>query len=84
MTELQLYKFLFDEDGAIGCEVSWNGEELTCILYIWDLQEFAMMIKDYLSEDGYEITLKENYVGFDLVPICEFYEIEPENILKKR
>lgn len=87
MTELELYKFLFPNEnsteGSIGCEVSWNFDELTCVLYCWDLKEFASMIKDFLNEDGYEITLKGNYVGFDLVPICEFYDIEPENILKK-
>lgn len=82
MTELDLYKFINNEEDG-GCEVLWNGEELICWIDYFKLSDFIAMIKGFLDDDGYDVNLRPYDIAFDLVPICEYYDIEPENILKK-
>jgi len=78
MTELQLYKFTQDK------EICWAGEKLILWIDFYDLKEFTQMIGyDYLSEGGIEINLLHNCVALELNDLCEYFDIEPENILKK-
>jgi hypothetical protein len=77
MTELELYKITND------CELEWNGEELICWMDYFDIREFTKMIDKFLEDDGYDVNLRLYDIAFDLVPICDYYGINPENILKK-
>lgn len=78
MTELELYKFCEDK------EIDWRGDELVIWLYFWDLEEFTELIgEDFFSEGGLDVNLQYKQVAFDLVPICESWDIEPTNILKQ-
>ena len=37
---------------------------------------------NYFSEGDIEVTLLDNCIALDLIPICEYFDIEPENILE--
>jgi hypothetical protein len=78
MTELQLYRFLKGN----GTTVEWRGEELIAFIYFGHLQEFANLINQpYLCDECF---LANPYVGINLVPVCEYYDIIPENIMIKQ
>jgi hypothetical protein len=78
MTELELYKFCENK------EMDWRGEELVLWINFYDIKEFTDLIGyDYFSEGGYDVNLQYDCIALDLVPICECFDIEPENILAK-
>lgn len=78
MTELDLYKFVQDK------EIDWRGNKLILWIPFYDLQEFTNLIGyDYLSEGGEEVSLQHNCIALELNDICDNFDIEAENILKK-
>lgn len=79
MSELDLYKFVQDK------EMDWRGEKLIMWLYYYDLKDFAELIgDDALSEGGLEVSLLQaGMIGVELNEVCEWFDIEPERILKK-
>jgi hypothetical protein len=80
MTELQLYKFIQDN----GVEMHWHGDELMCFLDAWMINDFCYMAShDLFDDEGIECRLKNSYIAFDLCDVCEYYEIDPENIFSK-
>ena len=81
MTELQLYKYIRDVLNAAEDELNWNGDELTLQMRAGELDDFMEFIEESESEQPMEISYYHGKIQIDLVPICELYEIEPENIL---
>jgi hypothetical protein len=80
MTELQLYKFIHENN----IEIDWRGNCLIIWLYFFQIRDFVELVgKDYFYEDGYDINLRADCVAVDITDICEYHEVEPENILKK-
>lgn len=78
MTELQLYKFCKDK------EIDWRGDKLILWIPFQDIQEFTKMIGYcYLSEGTTNVCLLSDYVALELNELCEYFDIELENILKK-
>jgi len=53
-------------------------------VYPHDLKEFAEMVRNALSEGGVEcVLLTGGSIGIDLVPICDYFGVDPEDLLKK-
>lgn len=76
--ELELYKFCEKK------EMNWSCEELIIWIGFDNLQEFTNIIGyDYLCEGGIEARLLSESVAFDIVPVCEYLNIEPTDILAK-
>ena len=67
-----------------GVEMRWDGTVLSSWIWPWDLAEFSAKIASYLEDGGLETRLlSDGSLWFDLVPICEHYEIEPEQIFPR-
>lgn len=82
MTELELYKFLNEDDGVQ--QYNWEGDEFLVWIKFWVLEDFTKMIGyNYLSEGGMDCNLQDYCACIDIVDICEYYDIDLENILKK-
>lgn len=80
MNALTLYKFLTDNS----VECSWRDECLYAWLLPYDVQEFSEMVESYISDEPLECHLvSSGYLCIDLVPVCEYYGIEPEEMHKK-
>ena len=78
MNELNLYKFLED------ISIDWRSEKLIAWIPFYRIQDFVEMIGyDYFSESGHDVNLQYESIALDLVPICEYFDIEPERILEK-
>ena len=83
MTELQLYKFLNENN----IEHHWekDNEELIAWIPFYWLQEFAELIGEHiLSDVGIMVNFQNDCIALDLVPIAEYHDIELENILEKK
>lgn len=82
MTELELYKFLEENE----LEYHWEneGKELIAWIPFYHLREFTELLRgNYLTDNELMVNLQDYSIALDLVPIAEYYEIELENILKK-
>lgn len=78
MTELQLYKFIQEN----GIEIDWHGKQLIIWIDFRSLEEFTKLLDyNYLADGGMEVALMQDGIAFDLVPLCEYFGIEPMNIL---
>jgi len=65
-------------------EIDWRGDELVIWIDFHDLSDFTDIVgHNYLSEGGHDTNLQKYQVALDLVPICEYLEIEPIEILEK-
>jgi len=83
MTELQLYKYI--QDNAV--EWHWNDNngtpDVLIMPYAWHIQEFCKMIGQYSIDREVMAFLKPAYVCVWMREICEFYDIELENVFPK-
>jgi len=78
MKELDLYSYLISHD----IEMRWTGDVLCAWIPPYCIADFSNLISSALSDGGIEARLKElGYVWVDLVPICDFYDIDPQRIL---
>ena len=77
MNALKLYKAIS------GLEIDWRGEELVLWVDFMDLPTFVKAIASALGDGGIDVNLQDTCVALDLVPICEHYGIDPEEILEK-
>ena len=84
MTELELYKYLFDENDGLKPEMRWHDDELLIFLYYFQVEDFIKEVvqpSGALEDEGLIGHLKDKYMVMDLVPVCEAYEIDPQSIL---
>ena len=83
MNELDLYKFIYDDEYN-GIEIDWRGDELIIWIPFYQLKSFTELVGyDYFSESGMDVNLQFTSIAFDLIPICEYWDIEPTRILEK-
>jgi hypothetical protein len=77
MTELQFYKFIQENE----LELDWRGNELIIWIPFDYIQEFTKLIGyNSLCEGGLDVNLQYDKIVFDLVIVCDWFNIDPENI----
>ncbi len=80
MTELELYKFVTDNK----IEYHWNHNNTECYLLINNhlINDLHKLLNDsnMLDDDGIKCVMRNGYFGFEMVEICEYFDIEPKNI----
>jgi hypothetical protein len=81
MTELELYKFIHEEG------ISWNRAEnkgypdVLIFPYVFQLEDFCKLLKKYKFDDGgLEIRLLDGYVAIWMQDLCDYFDIEMNNI----
>ena len=86
MTELQLYKFITDNN------LEWNAyqdyvediEKVLLFVPFWLVDEFSKLLGASIFDDeGLECVMKDGYFCFHMIHICEYFGIEIENVFKK-
>jgi hypothetical protein len=80
MTELQLCKFINDND----IEYRWDNKKLTIFVDFHMLMNFTNLIGiHYFYENPIECYLRQAYLCIEMNDICEKSDIKLENIFKK-
>ena len=85
MTELELYKFIKNNN------IEWHrykgkkwhkyNDEIIICVYFSELNDFYNICSPYLfNEGGIKCTIKYGYVVIPMNFICDYYEIEIENV----
>jgi len=77
MTELELYKFITDNE----VEYHWHNEEVYAFVSTWDIEKFNELLgSNILDDDGIKCTMKNKYFAFEMTEICSYFGIEADNI----
>ena len=80
MTELELYKFVKEND----CEYHWEDYDVILFVNFYLLDEFTKLLGyNMLDEEGIKCNLKQGYVAIWMFSICESFDIVLENIFEK-
>jgi hypothetical protein len=83
MTELQLYKFINENN----IEYHWGEKQgIPDVIVFIDfdcIMEFTRMIPFLLDEGGINVILKETYICVWMLDICERSDIDIKNIFPK-
>lgn len=78
MPELDLYKFIYENE----LEIGWRGKELVLWIDFYYLKDFTKLLGYNFLCEGLEVILQENCIAIDIVDICEYFDINPTDILK--
>lgn len=86
ISALRLYKYI--NDNKIEWRWSWHSnhsaEDVIILPLICQLKEFNDLLTDnFLDEGGYEISMKKGYVGIWMNDICEYYDIDIEEVFPR-
>ena len=80
MTELELYKFINDND----IEYHWHEDDVILFVNFYLLNDFTKLLGyNMLDEEGIICHLKESYIAIWMFSICEHFDIVLGNIFKK-
>jgi len=81
MTELELYKFINDNN------IEWHRQDndgtpdVIIFPYTFHLEEFFKVIKDYNIDDGgLEIRLLNGYVTIWMNDLCEYFGVDIDKV----
>lgn len=86
MTELELYKFINDN----GIEYHYyncydKNKKIMMFVNIYDIDEFNKLLgKRIMEEEGINCVMKYGYFCFEMIEICEYFDIVPENVFTKK
>jgi len=77
-TELELYKFITENK----IEYHWNADEKCYAFIDYDLlQEFSSILgSSVFDDDGLECVMKDGYIAFEMVNICERIDVDEKKI----
>ena len=89
MTELQLYKFIEENDieyNLFKHDATGEITKVIAFIPIYVLQDFVDLFKGslMLSDAIEDCALKENCLCVEMTQVCEYFDIEPENIFNKK
>jgi len=90
MTELELYKFIKENDieyhyYSDNCSFTQSRKRIIMFVDIFYISEFVELLGKHVMEDeGIKCTMKYRYFCFEMVEICEYFDIVPENVFVNR
>ena len=77
MKELDLYQFVKENE----IDMRWDDDVLSTWIPNWRLADFLSLIGSSLDEGGRDARImSDGSIWIDMVPVCEYYGIEPERI----
>jgi len=81
MTELELYKFINDNN------IEWHRQEndgnpdIIIFPYTFHLEDFCKIVKDYNTDDGgLVIRLLNGYCGIWMNDLCEYFGLDIDKV----
>lgn len=85
MTELQLYRYIKDND------IEWNHfydnefgyMDIVIFPKLWQLDELSDLLSNSVFDDeGIKCHMKKGYVAIPMRDICDHYDIDMHNVFK--
>ena len=84
MTELKLYKFITDRGLETSSYENIRNEKVY-LLFVNNahIVEFHKLLSPSIfDDDGIECKMKDGYFAFDIGYICEYYDVDIEEVFK--
>lgn len=79
MTELDLYKFVSDNE----IEYHWHDDNVIIFVSVWRIEQWSKLLgHGIMDEEGIECRMKYNYFCFWMKDICGYFGIELSNVFK--
>lgn len=82
MTELELYKFINDNDIEWHWQENDGADDVLVFPHFSQIEEFAKFVKG-ISENGFPCTMMNGYFAFWMNDICNYYGIDMEKVFAK-
>lgn len=80
MTELQLFKFISHHEIEWH---RWSDDKIYAFIPFHLIGDFSEFIgESILEEDGMEVVMKSTYICVEMSYICEYHEINPDNVFE--
>jgi hypothetical protein len=81
MTELQIYKFVHENE----LEWHWYGDDVVLFIDFELISNFAKMVKNYIlcHDSEYNATLKEDCIAVCMSDVFDYYGIFLEKVFNK-
>lgn len=84
MTELDLYKFITENDLEYRWQDNKGEEDLLIWIPFYLLEDFTKMINlDYIGESYLDVVLQSNAICLFLSTVCYAYNIDIETVVEK-
>lgn len=85
MTELQLYKFVANNTMEYHWHSRNNTKDVILFVNILWIREFNEMLgsSNIMDEEGIECTMKDGYFCFWMNDICNYFDIDMNNVFDK-
>lgn len=81
MTELELYKFVSDNE----LEYHWNDKEVYLFISVYRIADFNEMLGWHIMDErGIECTMKDKYLVFSMSDICDYFGININNVFTNK
>lgn len=80
MTELQLYKYINDNNIEWHRHENEGVQDVIILPYTFQLEEFNELIKNYDTDGGLPCVLRNGYCGIWMKDLCEYFGIEIDNV----
>ncbi len=80
MTELELYKFIRDNDIEWHHEFNNGNEDVLIFPYTFQMDKFCELSKDYDSDEGLTCILKGNYFAIWMSDLCDHFGIDMNKV----
>ncbi len=80
MTELDLYKFINDNDVEWHRQDNDGASDIIIFPSIYEIGEFNNMVKSITSDEGIKCIMKDRYFAIWMNDICEHYGIDIDKV----
>jgi hypothetical protein len=81
MTELELYKYIKDNNIEWHREDNQGTPDIIIFPFTFQIDEFVKLLEDYSFDDGgLECRLKDGYFTFWMKELCEYYGIDIDKV----
>ena len=84
MTELELYKFINDNN------IEWHRQDndgvpdIIIFPYFFQMEEFGKLMKNFTRDGGLECRMLDNYFAIWMQDVCDYFGISSENVFKEK
>lgn len=80
MTELELYKYINENDIEWTRQDNQGNTDVMIFPYLFQLEDFCEIIKNYDIDEGLEMRLKNGYVAIWMSDLCEYFGIDVDKV----
>ena len=85
MTELELYKFVNDNRIEYHYHCYENDKKIMMFVSNGYIDEFNELLGEgIMEEEGVNCVMKYGYFCFEMIEICEYFGIVPENVFTEK